>query len=214
MDSKTVDRRFYDKKWLSFRDWKKEKNPYFKKEIDIEAKIALKWIKTQIKTGSLLDIGCGGGRNSIFFNKNNFKSFGIDISKEAIQLAKKLNKEEKTKCIFKVKNILDLNYKDNYFNVICDFGCFHHLRKKDYKKYIKNIIKNIKKEGLFVLYTFSLNSLNINKNWIYRNKHYNHYFTLNELKGIFEKKFKIIKHKEISEKNRLLKFHLILMKNY
>ena len=122
--------------------------------------------------------------------------------------------KKKTNCEFKVENIFDLNYPNNYFDIVCDFGCFHHLRKKDYKKYLKNISEVMKKDSLFILYVFSINSPHIKKNWIYRNKHYNHYFSISELNIIFNKNFQIIKHKEINEKNRLLKFHILLMKNY
>ena len=34
---------------------------------------------------SLIDIGCGNGRDSIFFSKNNFHVTGIDISQKAIK---------------------------------------------------------------------------------------------------------------------------------
>ena len=34
---------------------------------------------------SLIDIGCGNGRDSIFFSKNNFRVTGIDISQKAIK---------------------------------------------------------------------------------------------------------------------------------
>ena len=41
------------------------------------SKFALKYIKTN---SSMIDIGCGDGRDSLFFAKNNIKTLGIDFS--------------------------------------------------------------------------------------------------------------------------------------
>ena len=39
--------------------------------------------------GIVYDIGCGNGRDSIYFNKNKIQCYGIDKSKEAIKKNKK-----------------------------------------------------------------------------------------------------------------------------
>jgi cyclopropane fatty-acyl-phospholipid synthase-like methyltransferase len=113
--------------------------------------------------------------------------------------------------------VLDLNFDNNYFDLAMDFGCFHHLRKNQWNKYIKNLMKITKTNSYYLLYCFSKESketgnYKIGKDYSYHNHHYNHYFNMNDLKQIFEKNFKIIKKAIISEKNRLLKFNLVLMK--
>jgi cyclopropane fatty-acyl-phospholipid synthase-like methyltransferase len=215
MKAEIIDKRFYEKKWMSIGKWNNQKAPYLKKSVDIEALIALKFVKYYLKTGKVLDIGCGAGRNSILFSKNNFDVYGADFSTKAINLANILNIEEKSNINFSVQSALDLKYKSDFFDLVMDFGCFHHLRKKQWKIYIKNILRVLKSKSYYLLYCFSKESKEtINykkgKNFSYNNYHYNYYFNLNELKEIFGKNFKIIKYKIIKEKSRLLAFNIIL----
>ena len=63
-------------------------NFYIKKNKIKESSFA-RFVLSKVKKGkikkSLIDIGCGNGRDSIFFSKNNFCVTGIDISKKAIK---------------------------------------------------------------------------------------------------------------------------------
>lgn len=216
MNAKIIDKRFYEKKWMSIGEWENQKSPYLKKNPGIEAFIALKWVKKYLKSGKLLDVGCGGGRNSILFSKNGFQATGIDFSKKAIKLANILKKEEKCNADFIEKSILDEFSEENFFDLIIDFGCFHHLRKNQWNKYLKNVKKLLKPKSYYLLYCFSKESKEtINykkgKDYSYKNHHYNHYFSLTDLNNVFKKNFSIIKHKIIKEKNRLLAFNMLLM---
>jgi len=214
MDAKNIDKDFYEKKWESVKDWIKEKSPYLKKDAGIEGEIALDWAKKYVKSGKVIDIGCGGGRNAILFSLNGFDSIGIDFSANAIKLAKQLAEERESKSEFFKKNILtDLDL--GKFDLALDFGCFHHLRKTQWKKYINNISCLINPKKYYILYTFSKDSKETGnykkgKDYSIRNGHYNHYFSIDELKEIFGKNFKLIKSKIIKEKGRLLAFNLLL----
>lgn len=215
MDYVKLEKKFYEHKWQLVKDWKRERNPYLKKQAGIEGNLALKLIKKHIKKGKVLDIGCGGGRNSILFANNGFTVSGVDFSKEAIKLAK-LN-DLKSKVNFKIGNVLNLKQK-NYFDTILDFGCFHHMRKSQWKKYIQNTIKVLKPNSYFILYAFSTESQKTSRfdpktkrNWAIFRGHYYHYFSKSEIKEVFSKYFKIISTKLIKEKGRKLAFYLTLM---
>jgi ubiquinone/menaquinone biosynthesis C-methylase UbiE len=215
MNSELVDKRFYEKKWMSVGGWVRQRSPYLKKSADVEADIALKWAKEYVKSGKVLDIGCGAGRNSILFSKNNFEAYGIDFSAKAINLANILNSEEKSSAKFSIQSALDLKFENNFFDLAMDFGCFHHLRKKQWPKYLKNVLRVLKKKSYYLIYCFSNESMEtgnykLGKNFSYHNHHYNHYFNLEELKQIFGKNFKLIKHEIIKEKGRFLAFNIIL----
>lgn len=211
-----VDKRFYEKKWMSIGKWERQKAPYLKKSIDIEGKLALDWIKSIIKTGKVLDLGCGAGRNSILFSKANYDVYGVDFSAKAINLANILNLEEKCRVKFSAQSAMDLKFESNFFDLVMDYGCFHHLRKNQWIKYLNNVLRVLKKDSYYLLYCFSKDSEETGnykkgKDYSYYNHHYNHYFSIDEINKIFEKKFKIIKKIIISEENRLLKFNLVLM---
>ena len=49
------------------------------------ARFVFNKIKGKKKYKNLIDIGCGNGRDSIFFNKKNLDVLGIDISTSAIK---------------------------------------------------------------------------------------------------------------------------------
>jgi len=63
---------------------------------------------------SLLDVGCGNGRDSIYFSKNNLQVLGIDQSSKAISNLKKYEDKNLLFDIVDVKNI-DLNMFDNLY---------------------------------------------------------------------------------------------------
>ena len=66
------------------------------------------------KKALVLDLGCGYGRDSKFFVKNSFRTYGVDLSKAMIERAKETVKYAK----FFVMNILDLDFLSDYFDVI------------------------------------------------------------------------------------------------
>lgn len=100
----------------------------------------------------VLDIGCGTGKNSKFLEEQGYEVYGVDVSSTAI---KNLNKEIKNKKRFIVKDILDSLIFDSKFDFLLDVGCFHMIRKKDWKRYLENVRKLIKKKGVFLLRCFS-----------------------------------------------------------
>ncbi|MFA5303053.1 MAG: methyltransferase domain-containing protein [Candidatus Nanoarchaeia archaeon] len=217
MNSELVDKRFYEKKWMSIGEWKNQKAPYLKKSADYEGALALSWIKSFLNSGKVLDLGSGAGRNSILFSKNGFDVYGVDFSAKAIKLANILNKEENCNVKFSVQSVLKLGFEKGFFDLALDFGCFHHLRKSQWSNYLKNVLKVLKNESYFLLYCFSKESgetgnYKPGKDYSYHNHHYNHYFSLEELKQIFGKTFKVIKHEIIKENGRLLAFNIVLFK--
>jgi 2-polyprenyl-3-methyl-5-hydroxy-6-metoxy-1,4-benzoquinol methylase len=51
---------------------------------------SLKTFSRHLKAGAnVLDVGCGGGRDSIFLSEQGFNVTGIDVSRKMISLAKK-----------------------------------------------------------------------------------------------------------------------------
>ncbi len=210
------ERRFYDKQWFELKGWKKEGSNYLKMKPSIEGIVGVEWISKMKREGRVLDIGCGGGRNSILFAKKGYEVVGIDFSKEAIKLAKINAEKNNAKIEFLVKDFLE--YMPNKkFDIVLDFGMFHHVRKYDWKRYREALNRSLKRGGLYLLYCFSTKSKptkcwnpRSNRRWCLRKGHYSRFFSLDEIEGIF-KEFKRIKSKIIEEKGRLLRFNLVLM---
>ncbi|MCW3997359.1 MAG: methyltransferase domain-containing protein [Candidatus Bathyarchaeota archaeon] len=62
--------------------------------------------KDLIRKGKILDVCCGAGTNSIYLAKNGFSVYAIDISKAAIQYAKKEAKKDKLLIYFVLANFV------------------------------------------------------------------------------------------------------------
>lgn len=90
----------------------------------------------------VLDAGCGTGRWSIEFAKRGAIVVGVDISKEAIKLAKKRALKSNVKnVVFLNKSLESLDY-DNEFDIVISVTVLQHITNDDCLKIaIKNIVK-------------------------------------------------------------------------
>lgn len=174
-----------------------KKHEYRKFIVEDSIKKFYSFLNSKKVKGKLLDIGCGNGKNTIFFDKKGFDTLGVDFTRSALDLCRKNAKRERSKAKFKVADVIESNFKEK-FEVVIDCGCLHHIRKKFWKKYLKNILNSVKKEGYFYLHGFSDNSYKLgfaprNRNWRVKRGHYTHFFSTKEIKEVFGKYFKVIK---------------------
>ncbi|PIX31476.1 class I SAM-dependent methyltransferase, partial [Candidatus Bathyarchaeota archaeon CG_4_8_14_3_um_filter_42_8] len=67
----------------------------------------------------ILEIGCGGGQNTIVLAKWGARSVGLDISEEQIKYATRLARKHKVKVQFYVGNMEDMDmFNDESFDII------------------------------------------------------------------------------------------------
>ena len=99
---------------------------------------ALSMIKNLKVNSTLIDIGCGNGRDSLFFSQRKIKTVGIDQSKIAIENLKSF---ENKYLNFENLNILDLNNK-NFDYGYCRF-LFHSINEKEENFLLSWLKKNI-----------------------------------------------------------------------
>ena len=80
-----------------------------------------------IKKGKILEIGCGNGRDSLFFARHGFDATGIDLSAEAIKLARENSKKVKIsgKILFKVADAEKLPFPARAFDGVYSIGVLH-----------------------------------------------------------------------------------------
>ena len=207
-DYKKFQEKYYEEEWnkLQLSD-KPEETGWRTNVPSLDFFDFVKWLKKEKISGKVLDIGCGGGRHTIVLAKEGFEVYGIDFSKSAVKVAqnnaRKASVSDKT--FFKVGDALNLPYTDDFFNVINDDGCLHHISKDDWKKYLQNVTKVLKKDGILRVKVFSKNcnfyEVNKPKNsddhWILvPSKDYTYFFDKNEISGLFENDFDMIKIEE------------------
>lgn len=145
------------------------------------SKFALTYMKTN---SSLIDIGCGDGRDSLFFAKNNIKTLGIDYSQVSITK----NKIYETDILkFKRKNLMDIEKLTKSFEyAYCRF-MLHAINYEIQEKVFLWMSKNIS-DKVFIETRISDSEIDPQK--------YNHYrrdFNEGEvIKSLEKHSFKII----------------------
>ncbi len=118
-----------------------------KKQFSVWQKIYGKFLP-QDKNIKILDAGCGNGGFVLWLQNIGYKNvFGVDISEEQIEMAKKIE----------AKNIIQgdvLNYlenKENYFDIIFARDLIEHLNKDEILRFLEIIHKSLKKGGSFII---------------------------------------------------------------
>ena len=100
----------------------------------------------------VLDAGCGSSGNLWMLANEGFKSYGLDISNNSIRISKIVLNKKKLKANLKVGNMIDLPYKNNFFDCVIDIFSSTHLDAEDGKKFLKEVSRVLKKNGSFFSY--------------------------------------------------------------
>lgn len=104
------------------------------------------------KGNRLLDVACGTGSH-IFYFKKNFKTEGVDLSKNLIKIAKEKNPTIR----FKVTDMLKLEPKQRYDIITLLFSSIAYLKDgNDIIKTLKNFDKILEKGGILIIETLYL----------------------------------------------------------
>jgi len=137
------------------------------------------------KSGTVLDLGTGEGRNALFLAKHGFNVTAVDISGEGIKKLERLALENKVRINTFVKDIRNFNFSENY-DVILSFATLHFLEKEEIERVIKKMKKHTSYNGFNVITVFT--EENPNKNFSYL-------FKRNELKNYYSD-WEILEYKE------------------
>lgn len=98
-----------------------------------------------VNGNSILDLGCGSGRDVKYFEEKGYEVIGIDFSQKLIEIGRN---NVKSKLI--VKDFLSLNYKEE-FNGIWACASLLHLNIKDMKIVLDNIYNALKDDGVIYI---------------------------------------------------------------
>ena len=132
-----------------YKNEKIEKMPWYNEELDFDLEEKLNAM--QLHNGILLDLGTGPGTQAMHLAKKGFDVVGSDISETVIKRNKIIYENKYQNIKFVVDNILDSNFKDNYFDYVFDRGCFHVFSGEDRLKYYNQIKRILKQNGILIL---------------------------------------------------------------
>lgn len=104
------------------------------------------------KTSSILEIGCGEGRDAKYLLGKNYNVLATDVSKEAINYCKKIDKEHSNN--YGVLDVLECNDFSKKFDFIYSIACLHMLvLDKDRNKYFEFINNHLNENGYALVLT-------------------------------------------------------------
>jgi len=108
---------------------------------------------------SFLDLGCGLGRHSLLFARNDFMVDSFDLSNKVIEdLRAKSNELGLKQITFTTGDMNQLPYADNSFDCLLAYHVISHTDSQGIKKIIKEIDRVLKEDGEFFLTVCSKNS--------------------------------------------------------
>lgn len=157
----------------------------------------LELVKKHKRRGAVLDLGCDDGMNAIFFARHGYEGHGIDSHAETIKRAKacasKTGVSESTH--FRIGDVFNLPYPERFFDVVIDFGCFHHIPKTKWTDYLQSILRVMKPDALLMLTVYTLRDKHVpnrTRQYVTHQGHYDYFFSKKDIKEIFEKHFDIL----------------------
>lgn len=100
----------------------------------------------------ILDIGCGNGRNLIYFMRNGYDVYGVDSSSASIKNCKFLTKQLNPAIPednFRIEFLDKLSFDDSYFDAIISSAVFHFAENDEqFKDWIRDAWRVLKVGGI------------------------------------------------------------------
>ena len=97
----------------------------------------------------ILDVGCGTGTCTWYLTREGFSAYGIDGSKTAIKIAEERFMKEGLKGEFKVGDLTNISYPNEYFEGGVDIAAIQHNDIKSQRKIISEVYRVLKPHGKF-----------------------------------------------------------------
>ena len=143
-----------------FPDWENlyqnqpvESMPWYNESIDSDLETTLN--KRGIFEGNFLDLGTGTGTQAIRLCEHGFTVTAYDLSETAIRHASINHGKGSRKINFVVDDILHSRFNEGEFDFIFDRGCFHVISPDNRLRYICEVNRILKDDGILFLKSFS-----------------------------------------------------------
>lgn len=110
----------------------------------------------KIKPCTAVDLGCGAGNYAVWLAQQGFEVTGIDLSRQAAQLATDLAKQKGVSCRFVAADLLgDLIEFHSSFDFAYDWEVLHHIFPEDRDRYVRNVHDILRVNGRYLSICFS-----------------------------------------------------------
>jgi SAM-dependent methyltransferase len=164
----------------------------------------------------VLDIGCGEGRHTRAFAGAGALVVGVDLEPKALARAREAVERGSGRGPgFVHADAFALPFAPSTFDVVLDYGCLHHVRRRDTQRYLEQVVPLLKPEGSFLLSCFSTKFKHHagerrTRDWLVHRGHYDRFFRRTDFDAIFGREFDILDVTE--DRDGLYVFHNVLMR--
>ncbi len=100
----------------------------------------------------VLDVGCGGGRNSRWFAQHGATVEGIDLAAPLLEIVRPTMPASVS---LTALDVLRDPLPGGQFDVVYDSGCFHHLAPHRRITYLERVLPMVRPGGRFGIVTFA-----------------------------------------------------------
>jgi ubiquinone/menaquinone biosynthesis C-methylase UbiE len=107
-----------------------------------------KFIKLISPKSTILDLGCGTGRDVRFFTDLGCHVTGLDLSEKMLEIARELTPQ----AIYKMQDIRKLLFAENSFDAIWAYASLVHLKKAELPGVLTSLFKILKPNGIVFLH--------------------------------------------------------------
>ena len=107
--------------------------------------------------GSVLDVGCGSGRSSVYLNLQGFDAVGVEIDPPTLTQARLLNNENGASCEFVRADARNLCFREECFDYVVSFGSTLSekyrvwMGKEDRREVISEAVRVTKSKGAVIV---------------------------------------------------------------
>ena len=113
-------------------------------------KFLKKEMKYPVEDKTVLDLGCGTGRNANYLAERGNNVIAVEISKTALDLAKSRSKELEINVDYRLGDMGEkYEIKDNSIDVVLDVTSSNSLNDKGRENYLKEVSRVLKSSGYF-----------------------------------------------------------------
>jgi len=137
-------------------DWSKNRDNKWLVPCTDSAYLAERWKSKEFR--SLLDLGCGLGRHSIYMASHGFDVTAVDLSEYGINNLNEWAKKEKLNIKSCVSNMLSLPFENNSFDCMIAYNVIYHTDTNGFIETLKEIKRVLKPQGELYITLISKNT--------------------------------------------------------
>jgi len=139
-----------EEKWGDKKDYFRNSYDFLLSSIDRGKQIAAHLEKyVSLKDKKCLDMGCLDGGVSIGIAQQGANVTGVEINKDCLHRAKILNNFYKSNCVFELRDCLNTNFEDDYFDIVICTDVIEHVASHD--SLMREISRILRKQGFLYI---------------------------------------------------------------